>query len=446
LNIGLFTDTYFPQINGVGTSVHTLAQELMSKGHNVYIFTPSDPRRTDYGSENIIEMKSMPCFIIKSFRIGLLYSPQELLKIKNLHLDIIHTQTEFSQGIFGKIMAKTLGIPMVHTYHTMYEDYVHYLAGGLIVTPAMSHTFSKVFCNSADCVIAPTKKVCDSLLSYGVRKKISIIPTGIQLDRFLNDSCGAEEISSIKEGFGLSDNNPTILILGRIAEEKSIDKIIEVCPKVFDEIPEARLLIVGDGPYKKNIEEKVQDAGISEKTVFAGAKPWSEIVRYYRMGDVLVSASVSETQGLTFVEAMSAKTLVLAKNDKCVSGLVEDGKTGFLFDSKEELEDKLIYILKNRNNFESIKQAALNAATGYSSHEFGTKVEALYNSVLLSPQEYGIEKRIGFDGKQTSESELYQNIRKLKVSTDNFKALAVKPAKAVVRLVYKNNNNNKGGN
>ena len=121
MNIGLFTDTYFPQINGVATSVHMLTQELTKLGHNVYIFTPSDPKRKKTG-ENIISMKSMPCFFIKTYRIGLLYSPQKLIDIKHLNLDIIHTQTEFSLGTFGKIISKALGIPMVHTYHTMYDS------------------------------------------------------------------------------------------------------------------------------------------------------------------------------------------------------------------------------------------------------------------------------------------------------------------------------------
>lgn len=443
MNIGLFTDTYFPQINGVGTSAHTLAQELKSLGHNVYIFTPSDPRRTDIANENIIEMKSMPCFIVRNFRIGLLYSPQEILRIKNLNLDVIHTQTEFSQGIFGKIMAKTLGIPMVHTYHTMYEDYVHYIARGHIVTPAMSHTFSRVFCNSANAVIAPTQKVYDSLISYGVKKKISIIPTGIQIDRFFSENYDKNEITALKKSYGLDNDSPIVLILGRIAEEKSIDFIIKALPKVFDNIPKARLLIVGDGPYRKTIEEVIDNYGINDKTIFTGAKPWSEIGKYYQMGDVLVSASVSETQGLTFIEAMSSGILVLARNDKCISGLIENGKSGYLFDTQTELEDKLTFILKNRNDFIKIKKKALFLAENYSSHVFGRKVESLYKNMLEHPEEYGIGREIRLSDLEKAEPLNYKNIRKLKVSTQKFKSLAMRPAKAVVRLVYKNN---KGGN
>lgn len=453
MNIGLFTDTYFPQINGVGTSAHTLAQELISLGHNVYIFTPSDPRRTDIGNEKIIEMKSMPCFIVRNFRIGLLYSPQELIRIKKLNLDVIHTQTEFSQGTFGKIMAKTLGIPMVHTYHTMYEDYVHYIARGHIITPSMSHTFSRIFCNSADAVIAPTKKVYDSLISYGVKKKISIIPTGIQIDKFLNENYDKNEITALKKNYGLDNDNPVILVLGRIAEEKSIDFIIKALPKVFDNIPKARLLIVGDGPYRQVIEETVDSCKIRDKTIFTGAKPWSEIGKYYQMGDVLVSASVSETQGLTFVEAMSSGILVLARNDKCVSDLIKNGKSGYIFNSQSELEEKLTFILKNRNDFDDIKKEALILAESYSSHEFGKKVEELYIDMLEYPEKYGIGKTLRLSDLERAEPLNYknlkriklttQNISKIKRSTKNIKAFAMRPAKAVVKLVYKNY---KGGN
>lgn len=428
MNIGLFTDTYFPQINGVGTSVHMLSEELTAMGHNVYIFTPSDPKRGP-SNENIISMKSMPCFIIKSFRIGLLYSPQKILEIKNLNLDIVHTQTEFSLGTFGKIISSAFKIPMVHTYHTMYEDYVHYIAHGTLITPAMSHSFSRIFCNSADAVIAPTQKVYDSLRSYGVYKNMFVIPTGINTDRFMKSNFKKEDILELKKSYGFEENTPVILILGRIAEEKSIDTIFKAAPKIFEQIPEARILIVGDGPYKKNLEKLAEELNIEDKIVFAGSKPWEEINKYYQLGTVFVSASTSETQGLTFAEAMSASIPVVAKNDKCIAGLISDNETGFLFDTEDELVSKTVFALQNNSNLDKLLKNALLSAQQFSSHTFAKNVEALYKNLLSNPEAFKAEP---FEPKV---NRLPKKVRLIRNTEKRIKRLAKRPAAIIKRYI-----------
>ena len=429
MNIGLFTDTYFPQINGVGTSVHMLYEELTALGHNVYIFTPSDPRRVS-SDENIISMRSMPCFIIKSFRIGLLYSPHDLWKIKRLNLDIIHTQTEFSLGTFGKIISKALNIPIVHTYHTMYEDYVHYIAKGIIITPSMSHSLSRFYCNRADAVVAPPPKVYDSLRSYGVCKNMFVIPTGINTDRFLSSNYSHESVSALKKSYGFDNKTPVMLILGRIAMEKSIDFIFDAAGEIFDRIPEARILVVGDGPYKRTLENIAAEKGISDRTVFAGAKPWNEIGLYYQLGDVFVSASASETQGLTFAEAMSASIPVVARNDKCIEGLIEDGKTGFLFDTKEEFIEKTVYVLENSDKLCELTQAAYKSAQQFSSHTFGERIEALYKTVIKYPECFRPDSQIN-----TSTVILPKRIRVINGAKKRIKRIASKPANIVKRYI-----------
>ena len=430
MNIGLFTDTYFPQINGVGTSVHMLAKELTSLGHNVYIFTPSDPKRHNT-EENIISMKSMPCFIIKSFRIGLLYSPHELLKIKHLKLDIIHTQTEFSLGTFGKIISKAFGIPMIHTYHTMYEDYVHYIAHGVIITPSMSHTLSRIFCNSADAVIAPTQKVYDSLRSYGVCKNMFVIPTGINTERFKKSNFNKNDIIKLKLSYGFKEDTPVILILGRIAKEKSIDYIFQAAPEIFKQVPECRILVVGDGPYRSTLESLANELGIKDKIVFAGAKPWDEIATYYQIGDVFVSASTSETQGLTFAEAMSAGLPVIAKNDKCIEGLISDNQTGFLYNTQEEFIEKTVHAIKNRDSLTSLLDSAYESAQQFSSTTFGKRVESLYKTVLKYPECF----RPKYSDYEDILTSFPRKLRLIKGTSNHITHMAAKQAAVVKRYI-----------
>jgi 1,2-diacylglycerol 3-alpha-glucosyltransferase len=199
MNIGIFTDTFCPQINGVVTSIRTLEKELSKKGHKVYIFTVSHPE-IKKDCPNIFRLPSMPFIFLKSYRVGVLYPLKVVRMVKQLKLDIIHTQTEFSLGLFGKLMAKRLNLPCIHTYHTMYEDYVHYASKGRlsIVTPRMAKQLSRIFCNHTHLVIAPTKKVEQILKSYGVKRPIVIIPTGIDLEPFKKKYCNREEIARVK--------------------------------------------------------------------------------------------------------------------------------------------------------------------------------------------------------------------------------------------------------
>ena len=398
MNIGLFTDTYFPQINGVGTSVHTLAEELRKRGHRVYIFTTTDPNVTT-DETDVIRMPSMPCFLIRQYRIGLLYSPKALNKIAHLQLDIIHTQTEFSLGLFGKILSKALNLPMVHTYHTMYEDYIHYIVNGALVTPAMAKEFSKIFCNSANAVIAPTEKVKHFLLQYGVTKPIAVIPTGIRLDKFRRSNYPPEETQKLKQSLGIPLNCPIILSLGRIAHEKSIDVVLKALPALRKRLPEARMVIVGDGPEREILEQLSENLGIADMVLFTGAKPWDEIGRYYQLGTVFVSASVTETQGLTFAEAMAGGIPVVAKKDPSIEGIVIDGKTGVLFEKDEELSQKLYEILTDTEKQSIYSKNSMETIETLSAESFAAHAEALYQDVLANPVKYDFHRHTGVRNK-----------------------------------------------
>lgn len=439
VNIGLFTDTYFPQINGVGTSTYTLAKELRKLGHNVYIFTPSDPKNTDENEEDVIRMPSMPCIFIHQYRFGVVYSPKELKKISKLHLDIIHTQTEFSLGMFGKTLSKAFGIPMVHTYHTMYEDYVHYIVNGAFITKSMAHVFSRIFCNFARECIAPTAKVKDSLLQYGVTKPIHIIPTGINIDKFRKANYPLAETIKLRSTFGLNENHKVILVLGRIAKEKSIDVIVSAMPEVFQKEPNARLLIVGDGPGRESLETQVNSLGVTDKVIFAGAKPWDEIGKYYQLGDVFVSASVSETQGLTFVEAMAAGLPIVAKKDECIEGVIEDGKTGIIFETDDTLAGKILGILQDEEKRIYLAKNGVVFSENLSAEAFGNSIENVYKNVLETYEGSATQLHLSHHGVQGIYRRVECRLIKIKRNNRKLKRIALKPAKAVIKYIEEKN-------
>jgi 1,2-diacylglycerol 3-alpha-glucosyltransferase len=382
MKIGIFTDTYYPQINGVATSVLMLKEHLEKQGHSIYIFTTTDPNALA-NEHHVYRLPSIP--FASARRIGVLYHPGIARKIKALQLDLIHTHTEFSLGIFGRMIASEQGIPTVHTMHTIYEQYTHYIAriGALdAAAKTLARKWSRHFCNTADAVIAPTKKVEEMLRIYGVRNKVAVIPTGIELDKFAPVRYGTDEVTALRAEYGLANTDRVLIYIGRISKEKNITEVLYGLKEYLPRHPEAKFLIVGDGPDRENLQSLTQSLGIGEQTIFAGEKPWDQIGLYYQLGDVFVSASQSETQGLTYIEALAAGLPLIAKTDSCLDHVLFDGVNGFKFSDKAGFVNALEAALSSDTNLQGMSMAALHSAVPYSAMTFAGAVESLYEETL----------------------------------------------------------------
>lgn len=225
MNIGLFTDTYYPEINGVANSVYQLKKELEAKGNNVYVFTVSNPYMKEK-ENNVYRLKSIPCLLLKERRISCSILKKWYRIIESLNLDIIHTQTEFVLGHLGRKAAQKFNIPLVHTYHTIYEDYTHYLRiPGNENLKGIIRSFSKICCDRADEVIVPTDKVKNILINYGVYKPIVIQPTGIDISKFCITDYN--KVQELKRAYNIKPDNHVMISIGRLSKEKNLHEIIE---------------------------------------------------------------------------------------------------------------------------------------------------------------------------------------------------------------------------
>ncbi len=379
MRIGIFTDTYIPELNGVANSAFMLKQQLEALGNQVYVFTASNPEAKD-DDPNVFRLNSTPCPLLKERRLAYDSFREWAPLIRSLNLDLIHTQTEFTVGHIGRRAAKWLQIPMVHTYHTIYEDYTHYLKiPGNARLKGLVRKFSRFCCDHANAVIVPTAKVRRLLLSYGVNTDVYVQPTGIDLTKFMRPD--QEHVLAIRDSFGLTRRNHVMVSIGRLSQEKNLAEIITYMKEIRGSDPMARLLVVGDGPERENLEEQVKAEGLERIVFFTGAVPWDEIQDYYAAGDVFVCASTSETQGLTYDEALASGKPLLVREDPCLDGLLSRGKNGYSY--QDEAEFLSAYeMLFDGGEFRQMEHAARESVKPLLAETFAENVEKIYDSLV----------------------------------------------------------------
>jgi len=386
MKILITSDWYSPVVNGVVTSVVNLENELRAMGHEVKILTLSP----NYRSRVVGDIT-----YIGSVSAGLIY-PEARIRaslrkkwIKDLiewKPDIVHSQCEFSTFFMAKSIAKALNIPLVHTYHTVYEDYVHYFSpsrkfGKLLVTE-----FTRLVATQTLTFVAPTKKVRRMLLGYKIHCPIEIVPTGVELRHF-EEETSPERINELKGKFGIAADKKVIVSVGRLAKEKNGDELILAHKLLNDK--NTVLLFVGDGPYRKHLEKLVDDESLRDNVVFAGMAPPEDIKDYYRLGDLFVSASTSETQGLTYIEALAAGIPILCRRDACLEDVVSNGDNGWQFDRIGEYRAFLKNYLEDPDMQKRMKENARKSASKFSVENFAQSIEKIYCDAIERKKNYG---------------------------------------------------------
>jgi len=324
MNIGIFTDTYKPNINGVVTSIENKKQELEKLGHTVYIFSPKEPGYTET-EKNVFSIPSIKFILQPEYRLTSPIDPKLVKLVKKLKLNIIHVETPFTVGSVGRVMARKFKVPVVHTYHTLFPEYVHYLKLPVVITKPIAEKISAHFCNRCDHIISPSTDVKTQLLRYGVKKPITVVPSGISFDE--TNKCYDR---TLRESLGIKTEEKVLLFVGRLGKEKNIEFLIESFSKLKKVNHTLKLLLVGDGPYKGVLEAQIKRLGLEKEVIFAGYIPREEVYRYYATADMFVFASVTETQGLVILEAMFCGLPVVAVKASGVEDMVEDSVSGFL--------------------------------------------------------------------------------------------------------------------
>ena len=376
MNIGMMTDTYIPQINGVATSVNLFKRYLESMGERVYVFSPMIPKN-ESGTFKVTGLK----FLWEPQHRFAIPISHKILKLSTrLKIDVVHSHAPFSMGFQALRISEKLGLPHVHTYHTLLTEYRHYIPFPFRPTENAVREFSGWFCNSTDAVIAPTEKIKNELLGYGVEVPIYILPTGIDVDNFrrpLN--------FSVRKKHSIPENDRIVLFVGRIAKEKNPDFIIKAFAKLHDKLRNTTLIMIGDGPEMKEVSHLASRLKVLNHVVMTGYMPRNEIVEYYRESDVFAFASVTETQGLVVLEALSAGLPVVAVAKEGVADVLVDGVGCSLIDDVllEPFVDKLLKILENPGLSVKMADDGMNYVLKHWSMETMTqRLDEIYKEVV----------------------------------------------------------------
>ena len=387
MRIAIFTDTYPPYINGVSTSTFNLANALKAKGHEVLIVAP---RPTDGKMEQIGDVLYIPGIDLKKlygFRLTNIFSNKPLKIIKEFKPDLIHNQTDFTIGMFARRCAKKLKVPIVYTYHTAYEDYTYYIVRGIMdrFAKRIVRTYSRDLAGRMTEFITPSDKTKEYMRFAGSDIYINVIPTGIDFSIFRSDKIDQQKIAEFKKEHNIKPDTKVLLLLGRIAKEKSMDVSLRGFAAYHKKHPEvdAKVLVVGGGPFKEELELYAEELGISSLVDFVGEVSGLEVPFYYHLADIYTSASITETQGLTFMEAMAAGRIVLARFDSNLTGTIINGKTGFFFtdDSSFVSQVEKIFALSKEQK-EAIIKEAYRSADVYSLDKFYENIVRVYKRAI----------------------------------------------------------------
>ena len=380
MKILITTDLFTTNTNGVVTSVKNLWDELKARGHDVRILTISDTGHSRC-EDGVYFVRSVPFKVYPDVRMPTSYRHRYIKEMINWKPDIIHSQCEFFSFQFAKYVSRKTGAPIVNTYHTLYEQYSAYVLPGKRFGRWVVKVFSRERLKHVRTVVVPTHKIEDKLRSYGLKNDISVIPSGISLEQH-KKRISVEERKNRRSALNIPENAVVLMNLGRLGAEKNLDELISYFADIAREDDCVRMMIVGDGPNKKNLEHHVASLGLEDKVVFTGMVDPSEVHVYYQLGDIFVSASTSETQGLTYIEAASNGLPLVCRRDACLDDIIDEGINGFQYDTEEDFKKYIKKFVDDINFRRDAGEMSKDTVAKFDKSVFGESAEKLYETIL----------------------------------------------------------------
>lgn len=391
MRIGIFTDSYKPYTSGVVTSITTFKEELTKLGHEVFVFAPNYPNYDDH-EEGVFRFYSLPAPTNPDYTLAIPVLPGLNMLVKRLNLDIIHVHSPFTMGRVGLRYSRRYGIPIVFTYHTLYDQYVHYLPVAQDLAKELVVKYSNDFCNHCHHIIVPTEEVAQILTKYQIHAKMTVCPTGVPLYKLQEGRS-----DWLKANYPIPKENKVLLFVGRLTKEKNLSFLINAFHLVKQRLPQTTLVITAQGPLENELKKQAVSLGmeLDRDVVFTGAVSYDSLADVYHSADLFVFSSMTETQGLVLIEAMAAGLPVVAVRAFGVQNMVDHMVNGILTgEDLLEFSGSIITLLENPELYDQFRDKALEKAYSMSSENMARRLEEIYKSLL---EIYVPRKRRKFD-------------------------------------------------
>ena len=386
MRILMITDVYFPRVNGVSTSIRSFRHELQALGHHVTLIAPAYANASN-DEADIIRIPSRFVPRDPEDRMMRRHKIDQLIpRLRDAQFDIVHIHTPFIAHYAGLKLARELQLATVETYHTFFEEYLHHYVP-LIPRMAMrffARRFTTSQCNAVNQVIAPSRAMDSALKDYGVTTPITILPTGLEQSQFkLGDG------ARFRQQHGIAADQPVLLYVGRVAHEKNIDFLLHMFKSVLDSVPNALLLIVGEGPALGHIQALAARLELNDSMRFIGyLNRDSTLLDCYRAGDLFVFASRTETQGLVLLEALAQGTPVVSTEHMGTKDVLQNTQgTRVVEEDTAAFAQATVALLQDKQARLQLAQLAQADAARWSSHEMAERLLTLYRAVINAATE-----------------------------------------------------------
>lgn len=376
LRVAVFSDSALPILNGVSVSLDSLVSELRNLGHSVDLYTAAHPDYLD-PNPNTYRFPSVETPWTRGYPLAVPPFYRMLREFRRHDYDVVHTHTPFTIGFVGMRWAESHGLPVISTYHTLYDRYAHYIPfipRRYIRFKIAKHT--NFYYNRVDHVIVPSDAALKWLRRHSVETPATVIPTGAPKPRLMDRS-------DVRQRLGILPDQRILLYVGRLAKEKNLDLLFEAASIIFAKDPNARLWLVGEGPYRAECAAKVRTLGIGDRVRFVGVVPRAEVDRYYAAADLFVFGSITETQGLVVQEAMTYGLPAVAVVGGGASAGIEEGENGFVVrNDPEAFADSVLSVLRNDALHAKLTDGAIRSVREHGTAEMALKVLAVYRSAI----------------------------------------------------------------
>ena len=370
--------------SGVDTSTQLLADALRAQGHRVVTFLPWK-ERCDDGSSDLVLLSALRVNSKQAVYLSYPISLRLLSLFKEMHFDLIHVHTSTSVNLLAWQASTLFGIPIVYTYHTMTKEYMHYF-GHIPETmeslvSAVVEKFDKVVCNKADAIITPSAKAAAYLAEIGVTPPVSIIPNGIKLDDF-----SPWPSDYLRARFAIPAQSKILLWVGRLNQEKrpllAYEIFRDICRQHDNVGDNVVLVMVGDGALRSELEARARRDRLQHRLLLTGLVDYKAMPAIYNSADLWISTSQSEVHPMVAIEAAACGLPAIAWADRALQGVVEDGVSGFIVDSKSAFVNRLSRILNDGTLYQQMRRAALAKGQMYSIETTAGHIAQLYKEVV----------------------------------------------------------------